>query len=780
MARIGSFARRVHLALALVVAGFAVATPGPASAAPPPVALGGPAILPVRDPSAPTTQASTTPHLDYYGGPVMANAKVAQVVYGAGTFLTETTRSSAPSVSSFLGSVVGSGYVTELSEYDTTVTSILGAAGTQQHIGAGTFLGRFTIAPAPARNDASITDADVQAELTAQLAAGTLPAPSLDAGGRASTVYSVFFRNGQRICAGASCSLQSPGFCAYHSTFRLNGTGPVVAYSVHPDLGGFEGRGCGPGTAFQITTAAVSHELAEVITNPYIGLVSVAAPPLSWWDLANSAKGENADICADGYDTLVLDGVGYQVQQTWSNAASACITMGLAPHPGDFQLQPRTLAVLAGGVVRATVQSLGQAPGTYSVTGLPPGTTAALSPAPLPGGATAQLTIRAETTAPPGTYPLTVANDLGGAQSLVLAVESPTGDVASVLAADTGIVRLVDTRSGAPVTPDSVLRVDPGTADATAVVLDVVATDVTAAGFVTVWPCDQPRPVASNLNTTPGRTVANLVTVAVRPGGAVCLFHSAGHAHLVVDRVAVYRPAGGPTRSGRLLPITPTRALDTRTAGAPFAAGEERSLDLRGAGVPVDASAVVLTLTAVDAPADGWWAVWPSGPWPGTSNLNATVGRVTANQAIVPSARGTVVLRSLAGGHLVVDVAGFFTGTIDPEDSAGQFHPRTPTRALDTRDAGAPRGLGGIVGLERVVPRASSAVVLNVTVTDPVAPGFATVYPASTSPPLASNLNFVAGDTVPGHVVVGVADAQVGLRTNVATHMVVDVAGWYS
>ena len=35
---------------------------------------------------------------------------------------------------------------------------------------------------------------------------------------------------------------------------------------------------------------------------------------------------------------------------------------------------------------------------------------------------------------------------------------------------------------------------------ASAVVLNVTGTDATGNGFVTVWPCDQPQPTASNLN----------------------------------------------------------------------------------------------------------------------------------------------------------------------------------------------------------------------------------------------------------------------------------------
>src|SRR5258707_4837659 len=47
----------------------------------------------------------------------------------------------------------------------------------------------------------------------------------------------------------------------------------------------------------------------------------------------------------------------------------------------------------------------------------------------------------------------------------------------------------------------------------------------------------------------------------------------------------------------------------------------------------------------------------------------------------------------------------------------------------------------------------STAAVLNVTVVDAAAPGFVTVFPCGAPQPLASNLNFVAGQTVPNAVI---------------------------
>jgi hypothetical protein len=71
-------------------------------------------------------------------------------------------------------------------------------------------------------------------------------------------------------------------------------------------------------------------------------------------------------------------------------------------------------------------------------------------------------------------------------------------------------------------------------ASAAAVSLNVTALDADAPGFVTVWPCDAPRPTASNLNLGPGQAVPNLVVSKVSGAGEVCLF-TMTDADLVVD-----------------------------------------------------------------------------------------------------------------------------------------------------------------------------------------------------------------------------------------------------
>ena len=79
-------------------------------------------------------------------------------------------------------------------------------------------------------------------------------------------------------------------------------------------------------------------------------------------------------------------------------------------------------------------------------------------------------------------------------------------------------------------------------------------------GFVTVFPCDAPRPNASNLNYVAGITIPNAVVTRVGTGGTVCLY-TFGATHLIVDVAGVFSP-------GSFNPLAaPQRVLDSRPLG---------------------------------------------------------------------------------------------------------------------------------------------------------------------------------------------------------------------
>ncbi len=112
----------------------------------------------------------------------------------------------------------------------------------------------------------------------------------------------------------------------------------------------------------------------------------------------------------------------------------------------------------------------------------------------------------------------------------------------------------------------------------------------------------------------------------------------------------------------------------------------------------------------------------------------------------------------------------------------------TPARILDTRTGpGTPVGPGQtievqITGQGGVPTSTVSAVAMNVTVTGPTAPSHLTVWPKGAAQPTTSNLNYVAGQTVPNFLMVKVGDeGKVLVNNNSGTvHVIFDVAGWYS
>jgi hypothetical protein len=92
-----------------------------------------------------------------------------------------------------------------------------------------------------------------------------------------------------------------------------------------------------------------------------------------------------------------------------------------------------------------------------------------------------------------------------------------------------------------------------------AAVLNVTATNATASGFVTVYPCGVTTPDASNLNPVPGRATANLVFTALDAHGDAC-FVSDHDVDLVVDQQGTFPAAS-------YAPMVPVRVADTRAGG---------------------------------------------------------------------------------------------------------------------------------------------------------------------------------------------------------------------
>jgi len=313
-------------------------------------------------------------------------------------------------------------------------------------------------------------------------------------------------------------------------------------------------------------------------------------------------------------------------------------------------------------------------------------------------------------------------------------------------------------------------------AGATAAVLSVGAVDPCATGYLTVFPCGA-LPSTSNVNYAERRNTATMV-VSMLDDGDVCV-HTSAATDVIVDVLGAFVPGGAAFH-----PIEPTRWLDTRGAAAvvpsargPLAAGAGTTVPVRSlGGVAASASAVMVNVTVAGAIGETAISLRP-GPCAGaptTSVLNVSPGRDGAASAIVGLGADGSVCASVfsGGGHLVLDVAGWFGA------GAGglAFRAATPTRLLDTRAVGAaPVGAGASVSRALDAPS-----MLSVAMVDSGAPGWASVAPCG-SGATSSLLNTVAGEPMANATAVAPgAGGAICLSPSAAAHFVVDRTGTFS
>ncbi len=325
--------------------------------------------------------------------------------------------------------------------------------------------------------------------------------------------------------------------------------------------------------------------------------------------------------------------------------------------------------------------------------------------------------------------------------------------------------RLVDTRSGlggnrlvAGATLAVTMPARPTSLGATpAASLNVTAVGAAGPGFLTVYPCGGDTPLVSSVNYASAAPVANKVVVTVPADGRVCLF--AMSATDVVMDLDGWLPADQPFHA-----VPPHRVLDTRQLSGPVT-------DIAVAVAPGGAVGAVVNVTVTEPARDGFATVYPCGTaTPLVSNVNFGAGATVPAAALVPvDGAGRICVHTSTPAHVVVDVAGWLQSG---------FNPVVPFRAVDTRSLGPPVtdlvvAPGGVAG--------AAGVALTLTITEPTAAGFATVYPCGQIPPVASNINFGAGQTV-ANAVVATPDLQgrICVHTLVPTHVVVDVSGSFA
>ncbi|MFM8860947.1 MAG: cadherin-like beta sandwich domain-containing protein [Acidimicrobiia bacterium] len=328
---------------------------------------------------------------------------------------------------------------------------------------------------------------------------------------------------------------------------------------------------------------------------------------------------------------------------------------------------------------------------------------------------------------------------------------------------------------------------------ATAVSLNVVATENDAAGFLTVYPGGMSRPGTASVNYVANDIASNAVITGLDSSGVACV-HSMVSAHVVVD-VTGWFPRGSSFTA-----VTPVRAIDTRAGETPGVrpvatdkVGPTNTLEVKltdlGSTVPASGvGAVAVNVTVTEPDSAGFVTVWACGTRPDTSSVNYAAGQIIPNLVITQvSATGTACFHSSTNAHVVVDVVGWFAST-------GSYTAIAPARMADSRDGAsglrpfAVRKLNPISYAPTInffsvgsLPGNVRAVVLVITVDQTEGPGFITAYPAGARP-YTSSLNYKESGLTRSNTVVMCpsASGDVSFYSMTSTHLIIDVVGYFT
>ena len=205
-------------------------------------------------------------------------------------------------------------------------------------------------------------------------------------------------------------------------------------------------------------------------------------------------------------------------------------------------------------------------------------------------------------------------------------------------------------------------------------------------------------------------------------------------------------------------------------------------------GVPADAVAAVLTVTAVSRGA-GWnyVTVFPTGEaLPDTSSVNLSASDVAvANLVTIKLGAGSVDLSSFVDCDLIVDLIGVYRPTTSSVSAGRLVAFPSAVRALDTRLSGRQPGVGEIsnVMLDGLgIPADATAVVGTLTAVLAAAPGYVTAFPRGSGVPDTSNVNVGPGETRAVGVItkLGTSGGRLGvdLYNFAGAHLLFDVVGY--
>jgi len=306
------------------------------------------------------------------------------------------------------------------------------------------------------------------------------------------------------------------------------------------------------------------------------------------------------------------------------------------------------------------------------------------------------------------------------------------------------------------------------------------------------------------VNPTTGAVTATLATSAPKTTQIVAAPPGGAYDALTPQRITDTRTGSGQPNTGKTLPSNGTLDVQVPTNS-----------------VPAGATAVALSITAVDATSPGFLNAYPTGA---TANTTSVVNFVpgapgcTTPDCVVPnlviaqiSSSGQLTIHNgpAIGGSVdvVVDLQGYFSTTGAVSSGEGHYNTTAPTRVADTRCGETPPVTGAgdctaipagnktlktlttsqsvdvaVAGQGTIPATGLSAAVVQLTTTNPTTNGYLTAYPTGTTRPTASNVNWVVGQTTSNRAIVPLdASGKLSLYNfSGNTDVVVDVVGYFS
>ncbi|MGC4760046.1 hypothetical protein [Micromonospora trifolii] len=241
------------------------------------------------------------------------------------------------------------------------------------------------------------------------------------------------------------------------------------------------------------------------------------------------------------------------------------------------------------------------------------------------------------------------------------------------------------------------------------------------------------------------------------------------------------------------MPIDSVPLLDTRdgTGGTTGVRGAKSVTTFNAvgiAGIPSSGvSALMVDVTAISPTANTFLTIYPDLTDPKASAMNASVGEVMSNSAVVePGTNGKLAVRNAGGNvHIRVDVVGYFATATGSTGSG--FVPVDHTRVVDSRTGqGITAGTMPTRGTRTaniygggLVPSSATAVMLDVVVIGATGNGWMTV---GSSAAAETGIDYAKGATSLGMVVKlnpGASSVTLENRGS-AVHVAITVQGYWT